>query len=329
MPEERRAAVLGRPIGHSLSPMLHRAAYAALGLGGDWRYDAIDCGEDELAGRVDALGPEWAGLSLTMPLKRVALDVADEVSPLAAAVGAANTLLLGDRRRADNTDVAGIVAALREAGVTEVDRALVLGAGGTAQAALAALRELGATTPTVLVRDVGRAGGLRAAAARLGVTPDIRADLPRSRRPTTPTIDRPIGGTHDTRAGLPAGRRPAPTTDRPETVAAPAADRTGSISDAASGGMVELPGADVVISTLPAGAADLLQVAPGSAVLDVVYAPWPTPFAARAAEQGARVVSGLAMLLHQAAAQIELMTGHPAPLAAMRAALDDRVNVRS
>jgi shikimate dehydrogenase len=92
---------------------------------------------------------------------------------------------------------------------------------------------------------------------------------------------------------------------------------------------VELPAADVVISTLPAGAADALR-APGSgAVLDVVYAPWPTPFAARAAADGARVVSGLAMLLHQAAAQVELMTGRPAPLAAMRAALHERATVRS
>ena len=261
MSDERRAAVLGRPIGHSLSPVLHSAAYEALGLTG-WRYQAMDCGEDELAGVVDRLGPEWVGLSLTMPLKRVALAVADEVTPLAAAVGAANTLLLGARRLADNTDVAGIVAALREAGVGKVEHALVLGAGGTAQAALAALRELGATTPTVLVRDVARTADLRAAADRLRVTPDVRA------------------------------------------------------------GLADLPPADVVISTLPAGAADRLRIArPGTAVLDVVYARWPTPFAAAAAATGARVVSGLAMLLHQAAAQVELMTGRPAPLDAMRAAL--------
>jgi len=268
VPDKRRAAVLGRPIGHSLSPVLHSAAYRALGLAG-WRYEAVDCGEAELAGLVAGLGPEWVGLSLTMPLKRAVLAVADEVSPLATAVGAANTLLLpgaGGRRRADNTDVAGLAAALREAGVDRPDRALLLGAGGTAQAALAALRELGATAPTVLVRDTGRTAELRAAAERLGVTPAVRA------------------------------------------------------------GLGDLPPADVVISTLPAGAADELRVAPGdTAVLDVVYAPWPTPFAARAAAGGARVVSGLAMLLHQAAAQVELMTGRPAPLDAMRAALAGRM----
>jgi len=77
-----RAAVLGRPIGHSLSPVLHTAAYAALGLA-DWSYTAIDCGEAELPGLVAGLGPDWAGLSLTMPLKRAALAVAGSADPLA------------------------------------------------------------------------------------------------------------------------------------------------------------------------------------------------------------------------------------------------------
>ena len=88
----RRAAVLGSPIKHSLSPVLHEAAYQALDLHG-WHYDKIECDEPGLPRLVDGMGPEWAGLSLTMPLKRVALTVADEVSPLAEAVGAANTLV--------------------------------------------------------------------------------------------------------------------------------------------------------------------------------------------------------------------------------------------
>ncbi|MGH3613741.1 MAG: shikimate dehydrogenase, partial [Pseudonocardia sp.] len=114
----RRAAVLGSPIAHSLSPVLHHAAYAALGLDG-WNYGAHECDESGLGGFVAGLGPEWAGLSLTMPLKRVALEVADQVSALAAATGAANTLVAGPGGWvADNTDVAGIVGALRDAGVT-------------------------------------------------------------------------------------------------------------------------------------------------------------------------------------------------------------------
>ena len=265
-----RAAVLGRPIGHSLSPVLHTSAYAALGLA-DWSYTAIDCGEDELPGLVDGLGPEWAGLSLTMPLKRAALAVADSADPLATAVGAANTLVLGGgERRAYLTDVAGMAAALREAGCAAPDSAVVLGGGGTAQAALAALCMLGLDAAVVLVRDPGRAGDLRATADRLGVELDLRAGL--------------------------VGRVPA---------------------------------ADLVISTLPAGAADGLAPPAGAVVLDVVYAPWPTRFAAAAAAAGGTVVSGLAMLLHQAAAQVELMTGRPAPVPAMRAALDAAVRARS
>src|SRR6201987_1933226 len=160
----RRAAVLGSPITHSLSPVLHGAAYQALGLHG-WHYDKIECDEPGLPRLVDAMGPEWAGLSLTMPLKRVALTVADEVSPLAEAVGAANTLVFSPTgpaggRRADNTDVAGMVSALREAGLTRVEQAVILGAGGTAQSALAAVRELGHQSPTVLVRNLARTGEL-------------------------------------------------------------------------------------------------------------------------------------------------------------------------
>ena len=112
-----RAAVLGSPIGHSLLPTVHLAAYDALDLP-DWRYQAVDCDEHRLRPFLAAMDEEWVGLSLTMPLKRLALEVADEVSPLAAAVGAANTLL---RRNgcwfAANTDVGGVVDALREAGV--------------------------------------------------------------------------------------------------------------------------------------------------------------------------------------------------------------------
>jgi shikimate dehydrogenase len=152
-PGGRRAAVLGKPIGHSLSPVIHNAGYAAAGLAG-WSYTAIECAEAELPALVAGLGPEWAGLSLTMPLKEAALAVAGEVSPVAAAVGAANTLV---RRAdgswyADNTDVPGMVESLRAAGVTTVRSVAVLGAGGTARAGLAAAQALGATSIVVYAR---------------------------------------------------------------------------------------------------------------------------------------------------------------------------------
>jgi shikimate dehydrogenase len=166
---ERRAAVLGSPIAHSLSPALHRAAYRELGLDG-WTYDAIECDEAGLPALLDSLGPDWAGLSLTMPLKRAVLPLLDEADRLVSEVGAANTVVLQDgRRRGFNTDVAGIVTVLRQAGVSANGNVIVIGGGATACSALAALRETGAGQVTVAVRDRRTAEPLLAVAARLGV----------------------------------------------------------------------------------------------------------------------------------------------------------------
>lgn len=166
----RRCAVLGSPIAHSLSPVLHRTAYAELGLP-DWRYDAFEVGAAGLAEFVAGLGPEWRGLSLTMPLKRVALELCDNVSELATMVGAVNTVVFDDERRmhGTNTDVPGVVAALRERGVSEVESALLLGVGATAGSALAGLAELGARTATAIARDPSRAGELQRLATALDV----------------------------------------------------------------------------------------------------------------------------------------------------------------
>jgi len=167
----RRAGVLGKPIGHSLSPLIHSAGYSAADLA-DWTYSAHECDESGLAAHVGSLGPDWAGLSLTMPLKEVALDVADEVSPTAAAIGAANTLVrLHDGTwRAENTDAPGMVDALVQAGVSEADSVCVLGAGGTARAALAAARDLGAPAVTVYARRPAAIEALDEVAAELGIT---------------------------------------------------------------------------------------------------------------------------------------------------------------
>ena len=89
-----RCAVLGDPIAHSLSPALHRAGYAAVGL--DWTYDAHRVAAGGLSEFVRGLDASWRGLSLTMPLKREALELASEASPIARLAGAANTLLLVD-----------------------------------------------------------------------------------------------------------------------------------------------------------------------------------------------------------------------------------------
>lgn len=167
----RRAAVLGSPIGHSLSPALHRAAYAALGLDG-WRYDRFEVDEAGLPGFVAGLDPaEWAGLSLTMPLKRAVIPLLDEITETAASVEAVNTVVFAPdgRRTGDNTDIPGMLAALRERGVTTVDSAAVLGAGATASSALAALGRICTGEITAYVRSDARAAEMRGWGERLGV----------------------------------------------------------------------------------------------------------------------------------------------------------------
>jgi shikimate dehydrogenase len=166
-----RAAVLGSPIAHSLSPVLHRAAYAALGLS-ERRYDRFEVDEVALPGFVAGLDPaQWAGLSLTMPLKRAIIPLLDTVSDTAASVEAVNTVVFGadGRRHGDNTDIPGMVAALAEHGVTSVPSAAVLGAGATASSALAALARICAGEVTAYVRGPARAKEMVRWGERLGV----------------------------------------------------------------------------------------------------------------------------------------------------------------
>ncbi|GGQ66492.1 shikimate dehydrogenase [Streptomyces flaveolus] len=173
MPAFRRAAVLGSPIAHSLSPVLHRTAYAELGLEG-WTYDRFDVDEKALPGFFAKLSSEWAGLSLTMPLKRAVIPLLDGISETAASVDAVNTVVFTEdgRRTGDNTDIPGMVAALREHGIEKVDTAAVLGAGATASSALAALARVCTGEVTVYVRSEARAAEMRGWAERLGV--DVR-----------------------------------------------------------------------------------------------------------------------------------------------------------
>lgn len=186
-PRGCRAAVLGHPVVHSLSPVLHRAAYAALGLD-DWHYERLDVTEEQLPDVVRGLDASWAGLSLTMPLKQTVLPLLDHVEPLAEVVGAVNTVLVqgGGGRPVlvgANTDVHGVVAALREGlGERPVARAVVLGAGATASSTLAALAQLGCPTPDVLVRSMARAGRTMRAAHRMGVEPRFLTADPAERR---------------------------------------------------------------------------------------------------------------------------------------------------
>lgn len=300
-----RAAVLGHPIGHSLSPVLHRAAYGALGLDG-WGYEAVDVTEETLGAFLAGLDDSWRGLSLTMPLKQTVMGMLDHVDPLAVVTGAVNTVVVqgsGGARTfvGANTDVYGLVAALREGGALGAARgaggghghggsaagaaapasassvegprtAVVLGAGATAASTLAALAELGIPTADVFVRSLGRTGDLQRAAHRMGLEPRFH----------------PI---------------------------------TGAAAAAVC--------ADVVVSTLPAHGADAVadEIAAGGlqvrgVLLDVAYDPRLTALTAAWRAAGGTAVPGQRMLLHQAAEQVRLMTGHVPPVQAMDDALE-------
>jgi shikimate dehydrogenase len=272
VPRPRRpvlnAAVLGRPVAHSLSPLLHSAAYRALGMD-EWAYGAHDLGTAELPAWVGERDASWRGLSLTMPLKEAALALATSTSETARLTGAANTLV---RRQdlgwdAHNTDVVGIVGAL--AHVVHAGTATLLGSGATARSAAMALVRLGVQDVRVAARNAASAADVVALIEGLGARAVV---VPLEQWAATGTA--------------------------------------------------------VVVSTLPpvaSGTAGAAVGAAGSAVagatlLDVVYADWPTPLAREGARAGFAVVSGLDMLVHQAAEQFRLFTGREAPVEAMFAA---------
>jgi shikimate dehydrogenase len=256
----RRLAVLGSPIGHSRSPLLHAAAYRVLGL--DWDYDAIEVTSDGLAAFIAQCGPEWRGLSLTMPLKQAVLPLLASADHVATVTGAANTVLFDPDAvglRGFNTDVAGIVRALAGAGLTSARSVQILGGGATAASALVAAAELGAERVLISARSLGRTVWLEPLAHSLGLRIQIR----------------PIG----------------------------IADRTLTIPD-------------LVVSTLPGGApVDVLftdSTRRRAVLLDVAYEPWPSALATTWSAVGGTVVSGLAMLVHQALLQVRIfVAGDP------------------
>jgi shikimate dehydrogenase len=165
--------VVGKPVAHSLSPVLHSAAYEALELTG-WTYSRVEASESELPALVASFDESWVGLSVTMPNKRAALELASTATERALAVGAANTLVRRESGwAADCTDVDGVVGALRAAGFTSGSHGVVLGAGGTACAALAGLVELGLTSATVVVRDAARAAEAVRCGTAVGLTVSV------------------------------------------------------------------------------------------------------------------------------------------------------------
>lgn len=258
-----RFAVLGSPISHSKSPQLHRAAFAQLGK--NWTYDAIDIDGGQLPRFIGSLDNSWGGLSLTMPLKKAALPLLANVDEIGKLTGAVNTVYFAPTDAGKsvellgfNTDVAGIVRALRAAGVESVRRVYIFGGGATAASAIVAAAQMGATNVIVSARSIARASALTPIAQSAGLTIEYTA-----------------------------------------------LDET-PINDSA----------DVVISTLPGRAGTDISVesftCKSTLLLDVAYDPWPSALATQWRASGGRVLSGLAMLAHQALLQVRVfVTGNP------------------
>jgi len=264
----RRAAVLGHPIGHSRSPELHRAAYRYLGF--DCSYDAIDVEEGAAADFAAAVRqePGWIGLSVTMPLKSAMAAAVDRLDPLAEALGVINTVTFepgpdGVVLTGWNTDVAGLVKALRHAGAGDAPRAVVLGAGGTACAAVAALSRLGCSSVDVYARSFrGNAEGLvdvQEVGRRLGTAVELNA--------------------WDTAASACA---------EADVVIA-------TLPPRAADGIAE------EFAALAAGRS-------GAVLLDAAYDPWPSRIASAWQAAGGTIVPGLEMLVYQAVEQVRLFT---------------------
>ena len=278
MPGRKRAAVLGHPIGHSRSPQLHRAAYDYLGF--DCSYEAIDVTEDAAADFAAAVRrePDWNGLSVTMPLKAAMAAAVDRLDPLAEALGVLNTVTFehgtaGAVLTGWNTDVPGLVNALRHAGAAESPRAVVLGAGGTACAAVAALSRMGSSAVDVHARSFRGAAAAGASVDGTGQRADVQL----------------VGD----RLGVQVNLRPW------EDAAAACASADVVICT--------LPprGADTLadeFKTLEAACA-------GAVLLDAAYDPWPSRIAAAWESAGGTIVPGLEMLLYQAVEQVRLFTG--------------------
>lgn len=266
------AAVVGKPISHSLSPVLHTTAYELAGL--DWEYRKYELGAEELPEFVIRLPEDCVGLSVTMPGKRAALELADVKDGLAKLVGAANTLVpTAGMWGAVNTDVHGIVETVRSAAGMSLEefssrnrskekRALLLGTGATASSALAAATTLGYTRIGVVGRNFQGVGNITIAARDLGVsfTPIRweRDDLISSWQTNSDLLI---------------------STVPPEV----------------SGALVEL-------------------VQPGSnqMILDVTYAKV-SPLVDHYRKTGAQILDPLAMLTHQGLAQVKLMSGKEVP----------------
>lgn len=255
----KQYAVVGSPISHSKSPIIHRAAHRVLSV--DWNYSAIEIPEGRLLQFLETLDESWHGLSVTMPLKLEANRLANELDPIAQATRVSNTLHRTQKGwKGFNTDVFGIQSALRDSLSAGAPRVLILGSGATATSAVfAALLSNPASKVTVVARDSKKAKQTKLLALAAGFSIDIRSFKSLNRSLAT---------------------------------------------------------ADIVISTLPAGALDPYATKlgrnwffkPRGLFFDIAYSSWPSAFASAWMARSLPAVSGIEMLIFQAIAQLRVFT---------------------
>lgn len=277
--------MIGDPVHQSLSPTLHNAAFAHLGL--DWVYVAFPVPAGQGAAAMEAMRTLGVrGLSVTMPHKASAIGGVDRLSPTASRLGVLNTVTRqGGDLVGDSTDGPGLVDALRSEQGWDPDgrRAVILGTGGAARAVTLALAEAGAAAVVVVGRRADAAASVAALAGAVGSTGSVEE----------------ISGADLVVNATPVGM---------------AAQRVGSVAAGARSGPAR-PAGDPLPLDLDPG-----RLGPGQLVADLIYAPAVTPLQVEAQARGAAAVNGLGMLIHQAARQFAAWTGEPAPLEAMSAA---------
>lgn len=293
-----RLAVLGHPVAHSRSPAMQNAALAALGMGEEWAYEAIDVAPEEFEARVRAMVAEgFKGANVTVPHKTAAFALADACSEGAERIGAANTLVfVGGQVQAHNTDAGGLLAALP--GSARGTRALVLGAGGAARAAIWALRTDGAVVD-IWNRTVTRAQ----------------------------QIDVELGGGLEIRDTL-------HVEDAIEIEVNEEVGRDDSLEITEQGGVVvdfDQSTYDVIVNTTALGlqGEDPFEhvrplrpdgFSPRQVVVDMVYSAIPSALLEAARRAGATTVDGIEVLVQQGALSLQLWTGREPPIDVMRAA---------
>ena len=263
----RRYAVLGSPIAHSKSPVIHNAAYRVLGL--DWQYDRHEVGKGALRSFIESLDESWMGLSLTMPLKEEAVRFANNLDYYARLTGAVNTLAkqVGDNGAAVwngyNTDVFGIIQAVSQAPVfagktiaTELKQVLVIGSGATATSAVTAVKALAPDAVVWLhARNSKTRADLQAYAEQLGLKTKVCKKLGKQANSCDLVIS---------------------------TLPAHALDEAG----------------DKLYNSR--------RFKPQGTLLDVAYQPWPSQIAKAWIRHDQAVISGLEMLIWQAVVQLRI-----------------------